>query len=143
MDKEEDSDGELVISTLSTECNSVDRKSNSDIIWITPCVNGKLFQMELDTGSAVSVISKQDYTTHFGNKQLKNTNITTLVFEVKFEHEGQTAMLKLYVVEKGSPALFGRDWLQKIQLNWKNIKCLHNVSSGFQRLRVVKIWIRF
>ena len=143
VDKEEDSDGEFVISTLSTECNSVDRKSNSDIIWITPRVNGKLFQMELDTGSAVSVISKQDYTTHFGNKQLKNTNITLKtysgekvvplgVFEVKVEHEGQTAMLKLYAVEKGGPALFGRDWLQKIQLNWKNIKCLHNVSSGIQ-----------
>ena len=76
VDKEEGSDGEIVISTLSTECNSVDRKSNSDIIWITPRVNGKLFQMELDTGSAVSVISEQDYTTHFRNKQLKNTKIT-------------------------------------------------------------------
>ena len=106
-------------------------------------MNGKLFQMELDTGSAVLVISKQDYTIHFGNKQLKNTNITLKtysgenvvslgVFEVKVEHEGQTAMLKLYVVEKGGPALFGRDWLQKIQLNWKNIKCLHNVSSSIQ-----------
>ena len=35
-------------------------------------------------------------------------------------------------MEKGGPTLFGRDWLQKIQLNWKNIKCLHNVSSGIQ-----------
>ena len=26
----------------------------------------------------------------------------------------------------------GHDWLQKIQLNWKKIKCLHNVSSGIQ-----------
>ena len=54
------------------------------------------------------------------------------VFEVKVEYEGQNAMLKLYVVEKGGPVLFGRDWLQKIQLNWKNIKCLHSVSTGIQ-----------
>ena len=69
VDKEEDIESVYVISTLSTECNSVDRKtSNSDIIWITPRVNGKPLQMELDTGSAVSVISKQNYTTHVGNK---------------------------------------------------------------------------
>ena len=116
---------------------------SSDIIWITPRVNGKLLQMELDTGSAVSVISKRDYETNFGNNKLTNTKITLKtysgetviplgVFEVKVEYEGQNAMLKFYVVEKGGPVLFGRDWLQKIHVNWKNIKCLHSVSTGIQ-----------
>ena len=144
VDKKDNySDDEYVISTLSTECNSIDQKMSSDIIWITPRVNGKLLRMELDTGSAVSVISKRDYETNFGNNKLTNTNITLKtysgekviplgVFEVKVEYEGQNAMLKLYVVEKGGPVLFGRDWLQKIQLNWKNIKCLHSVSAGIQ-----------
>ena len=143
VDKEDDSDDEYVISTLS-ECNSVDsKKPKSDMIWITPRVNGKLLQMELDTGSAVSVISKQDYNTHFGTSKLSNTPITLKtysgekviplgVFEVKVEYEGQSAMLKLYVVDKGGPILFGRDWLKKIQLNWKNIKFLHSVSTGIQ-----------
>lgn len=61
----EDSDDDLFISTL-TECNSVDKKS-SEIIWITPSINGIPLKMELDTGSAVSVISNKDYKTHFGN----------------------------------------------------------------------------
>ena len=69
VDREDNySDDENVISTLSTECNSIDQKMSSDIIWITPRVNGKLLRMELDTGSAVSVISKRDYETNFAQK---------------------------------------------------------------------------
>ncbi|MCG8032935.1 MAG: DDE-type integrase/transposase/recombinase [Candidatus Thiodiazotropha taylori] len=139
-----DSDEDLYISTLSAECNSVkDRQSISDMIWITPRVNEQSFKMELDTGSAVSVISQSDYKTHFANIALNSTSVTLKtysgekvvplgVLEVKVEYEGQTAMLNLYVVEKGGPALFGREWLQKIQLNWKDIKCLHQVSSNNQ-----------
>ena len=89
----------------------------------------------------MSVISKQDFNTHFGTSKLSNTPMTLKtyfgekviplgVFEVKVEYEEQSAMLKLYVVEKGGPILFGRDWLQKIQLNWKNIKFLDSVSTG-------------
>jgi hypothetical protein len=37
--------------------------------------------------------------------------------------------LKLYVVDGGNTALLGRDWLQKIQLNWKNIEFVHSVRA--------------
>ena len=84
VDREDNySDDENVISTLSTECNSIDQKMSSDIIWITPRVNGKLLRMELDTGSAVSVISKRDYETNFGNNKLTNTKITLKTYSGK------------------------------------------------------------
>lgn len=38
---------------------------------------------------------------------------------------GQEAELDLSVVPQGGPALFGRDWLEKLQLNWIDIKELH------------------
>ena len=62
------------------------------------------------------------------------------VFEVEVDYEGQTAKLNLYVVEKGGPALFGRDWLQKIQLNWKNIKCLHHFPAGENLDNILKCY---
>ena len=62
------------------------------------------------------------------------------VFEVEADYEGQTAKLNLYVVEKGGPALFGRDWLQKIQLNWKNIKCLHHLPAGENLDNILKCY---
>ena len=41
---------------------------------------------------------------------------------VKFK--GQEKELTLQVVETPGPALFGRDWLSKIQLDWGEIKAL-------------------
>ena len=35
------------------------------------------------------------------------------------EHNNQVKDLTLYVVEIQGPALFGRDWLHQIQLDWK------------------------
>lgn len=42
---------------------------------------------------------------------------------VKFK--GQEKELTLQVVETPGPALFGRDWLSKIQLDWGEIKALN------------------
>lgn len=38
---------------------------------------------------------------------------------------GQEVKLDLFVVPQSGPALFGRDWLEKLQLNWIDIKALH------------------
>lgn len=38
---------------------------------------------------------------------------------------GQEAKLDLFVVPQDGPALFGRDWLEKLRLNWIDIKALH------------------
>ena len=40
-------------------------KAHTNIIWVTPDVDGKPLQMELDTGSAVSVLPLSKYTTMF------------------------------------------------------------------------------
>lgn len=40
---------------------------------------------------------------------------------VRVEHNNQVKNLTLYVVETQGPALFGRDWLHEIQLDWKQI----------------------
>ena len=73
----DDTDDDLYISTLHADCNSVkENKSCADIIWITPRVNGKTFKMELDTGSAVLVISKSEFKAQFGDLPLKSTSVT-------------------------------------------------------------------
>ena len=41
-----------------------------------------------------------------------------------FKFKGQEKELTLQVVETPGPALFGRDWLSKIQLDWGEIKAL-------------------
>ena len=40
------------------------------------------------------------------------------------QYNNQRANLDLYVVRKGGPPLFGREWFNHFQVNWKEIKSL-------------------
>ena len=56
---------------------------------------------------------------------------TLLVFitlsGLKLQYGKQTKALKLIVVSGSGPSLLGRDWLQKLCLDWQNI--YHQISS--------------
>ena len=52
-----DSDGNVA----ALEINSMNRSPDTNIIWVSPKVNGTPLRMELDAGSAVSVINKQQF----------------------------------------------------------------------------------
>ena len=97
--------------------------------------------MELDTGSALSLIPESQYHAQFSTTALSPTAITLRtysgerisplgVFRVNIKHEGQSHIGDAYVVSTTGrgPALFGRDWLQHIQLDWKAIQC-HRLAS--------------
>ena len=88
--------------------------------------------MELDTGSAISTLPLQKYKEMFADTPLVDTKaiLKTCSGEkikpegkliVCVEHNNQLKNLTLYVVETQGPALFRRDWLHQIQLDWKLI----------------------
>ena len=117
----------------SLEVNNVGDKDR--VIWVSPEVQGRVIKMELDTGSAVSVLPYEQYKEHFGHVKLAKSHVTLKTYtgqkvtpkgemkcNVKFK--GQEKELTLQVVETPGPALFGRDWLSKIQLDWGEIKTL-------------------
>ena len=96
--------------------------------------------MELDTGSAVSIITHELYMKKFNEIPLQKTellsktyteeNITPVgVLKANVEYKGQQPLLlDLYVVKGKGPVLMGREWLYKIRLDWCAIKSL-NVSK--------------
>ncbi|XP_042625658.1 uncharacterized protein K02A2.6-like [Cyprinus carpio] len=47
------------------------------------------------------------------------------VIKVQVRLNKQCADLPLYVVKVDAPALFGREWLRVIKLNWKDLKTVH------------------
>ena len=116
----------------SNEIHSI-KNSKSNVIWITPEVDGKPLKMELDTGSAVSVLPFSQYQKLYPNVKLKKS--TTLLqtytgekikpngkMQVTVKHNGQTQLLEIYIVKSSDPQLLGRDWLEKIRLDWQSIK---------------------
>jgi uncharacterized beta-barrel protein YwiB (DUF1934 family) len=72
-----------------------------------------------------------DYKKYFENEKLESAKITLKTYSgellipkgyinVQVKYNGQCESLRLYVVQKGGTALFGREWLKKINLDWKN-----------------------
>ena len=56
---------------ISTMLNANAERSKSDIIWLKPQINYTKLNMELETGSALLIISKQDYRRHINWFKLK------------------------------------------------------------------------
>ena len=129
----------------SLEVHNMDNKDR--VIWVTPEVQGRVIKMELDTGSAVSVLRYKQYKERFGHVKLAKSGITLKTYtgkkitpkgEIKcnVKFKGQEKELTIQVVETPGAALFGRDWLSKIQLDWGEIKALKlskTPKGGMQR----------
>ena len=97
------------------------RKPGSNVIWVDLKVEGKPLKMELDTGSAVSIIPHDLYKEKFNGKPLYKTelmlktytgeNIVPLgVLKTNVEYKDQQPLLlDLYVVKHKGPVLMRRD----------------------------------
>lgn len=121
----------------SLELNNL---TSTDIIWIQLKINGIIMKMELDTGSAISVMAEEEFRRKFRDQKLKTADITLRTYsgehikpvgyiDVQVEYGGTKQTLPLYIVEKGGPALLGRNWLRKIQLDWRLIKDTHAINT--------------
>ena len=128
---------------LTVSINTVNR---SDIISVTPKIEGKYLKMELDTGSAISVIPIRIYKELFHHIPLSvtKTRLTTYsgqtitpagIINVSVNYEGQEHNLDLFVVKNDSPSLFGRAWLKYIKLDWNSIKFLQTGKTTDENLQ--------
>ena len=56
------------------------------------------------------------------------------------QYNNQRTNLDLYVVRKGGPPLFGREWLHHFQVNWKEIKSLRiSQETESSNSKIVKV----
>lgn len=93
-------------------------------------IESEAMTMELDTGAAVSIVSKSEYDDRLNKHvRLQETPLRLHTYTgetirpvgvctVDVRYDGQVKRLPLYVVKGAGPALFGRDWLDKIRLQW-------------------------
>ena len=96
--------------------------------------------MELDTGASLSVISEQTFHSIASpTDKLQPTDITLTTYtghslsilgtyDVQVCYQSQVHTLPLVVVQGQGPSLFGRNWLEKIKLDWNSIHTLQNIS---------------
>ena len=88
--------------------------------------------MELDTGSALSIIPLRLYSAHFADLELSPSSVVlktytgervrpTGALDVTVECNEQKVQAQLLVVDTCGPPLFGRDWLKLIRIDWPRV----------------------
>ncbi|KAI7789894.1 hypothetical protein IRJ41_014004, partial [Triplophysa rosa] len=111
-----------------------------DGIYIDLQLNGQTVNMQLDTGASLSVISDHIYRDKLYDSVLRPTSIHLTSYtgdnipvlgeiQVAVTYEDQQCSLPLVVVKGNKPPLMGRNWLQEISLNWKEIFRLSHVVA--------------
>ena len=104
-------------------------------LMVTVTVDSKPLQMELDTGASVSLVSEATWRRLFGDKSLLPSPVRLKTYTgqgikvlgqqtLAVEYEGTQVDLPLIVVEGRGPSLFGRNWLEEVQLDWGSIKAV-------------------
>ncbi|KAK4314476.1 hypothetical protein Pmani_014181 [Petrolisthes manimaculis] len=121
-------DSELECYTI---CNVSSLKNSA--IEVPMEVQSRYLTMQVDTGAAISLISKSTYKMMFSGIPLEKfkkrlTTYTGQVIkvygcakvDVKYGDQ-RVSCLPLVVVEQDGPSLLGRNWLAHIRLDWPNI----------------------
>ena len=121
------------------QIRSVQGSSTAAIV-VNPHINGVSLSMELDTGAAVSLVSKKTWERHFPGVKLTKSETLLKTYsgeklkvegqaDVHVSYQGQEKTLPLIVVAGQGPSLWGRNWLAAIRLNWTQIK---QVQKGLE-----------
>ena len=95
-------------------------------------INGKVVDMEINTGAARTVMSSNQHQQLFPGEKLRDFAVVLRTYSteqlasmgemtVDVTYGAQQAKLKLLVVEGDGPCLLGRDWLSQIRLDWKGL----------------------
>ena len=119
----EDDDVFALHSCTTAEMHKI-KSSRTEPIWIHSKVNECQLQMELDTGSALTILPASMFHEHFDlplqptSTMLKPYAGERLrpkgVFRAHVCYNGQEFEADAYVVDSDGSALFGRDWIQNI-----------------------------
>ena len=121
---------------------------SSHPIWVKMKINDKPLQMEVDTGAAVSIISETTKNRLYPMVSLTAPSVVLRTYtgeamsvlgemKAKVEYKDQSHYLTLMVVKGGGPNLFGRDWLQYFQLDWKTIG-IATLDTDLSRVQMLK-----
>ena len=105
-------------------------------------INGASLLMELDTGAAVSLISKATWLQQLNSPELQASDLKLQSYPdrnlpvlgcctvtARVQNADQV-YLPLIVVEGQGPSLFGRNWLEKVNLDWREIAKVNSVTTA-------------
>lgn len=133
--EESDSDRSLELYNIFSSNNK-----NCSPITIKVLVENIKLDMEVDTGSALSLISRCIYDKYFSRKEIFQSKIklasytgnrilTEGYIKVNVVFNNYSEILKLYIIPDGGPSLLGRNWLKALKINIIDNVAVHNIAA--------------
>ncbi|XP_045537055.1 uncharacterized protein K02A2.6-like [Papilio machaon] len=113
-------------------------------------LNGVRLKFEIDSGSAVTVISETSYRRHYNKVSLSPSKKKLLGYtgekihclgvmsQSQILYGGVTHAIDVYVVRGGGPALLGRDFISKFNLELAPVKYCESISIEQLQARYAK-----
>ena len=112
-------------------------------------INGLPIDMELDSGSPVSLMPLKTFNQLFTSVKLQRSDLRLSTYTgeslnvcgylpANVKYESKSYDLKLYIVDGGNATLLGRDWLQRLQINWQNVHFVRSTKSTSATLDELK-----
>lgn len=116
--------------------------SHLDKIYVTVKINNYDCKMEVDTGSPVSIISRENFkklAPHIRRLEKVHTHFISYTkdpirilgkIKVSVKYENQSIRGDSYIADNDLHTLCGREWMRKIKLNWFEIKQTQPVACN-------------
>ena len=138
--EEEDSDYEYGLNSVKDSSPAPRHRTRVEPIWIDIKINGITIRMELDTGSALTILPTHVYNEHFKTPLQPTSTVLKPysgarlhpkgVFHAQAVYADQYFDGDVYVVDTDGPPLFGREWLQQIRFDWKSLHSIRSTSTS-------------
>lgn len=124
---EEDTEDDEVLGNFAAK-GSV--KNGHTPIFVSVMLDQKSCKMQLDTGATVFILPNVQYNQQFNQWSLRATKIKAYngvrnpvygEVHLPMVYEQEELVLPLIVVDGDGPPMLGRNWLDQLKLNWRNI----------------------
>ena len=134
---EEDMEDDEVLGIFAAKNSG---KDGHTPIYVSVMLDQKSCKMQLDTGATVSILPKVLYDQQFNQWPLRGTKIKLKAYNgvripvygevhLPVVYEQQELVLPLIVVDGDGSPLLGRNWLEQLKLNWRNIFHVSKVDT--------------
>ena len=101
-------------------------------------MDNKPIVFELDTGANVSIFPEEQWNCSHSDVALRSSTLQLCTFTgeplkfigyalVRVQHGKVNTNETLIIVENGSTALLGRNWIQSLNLDWNSLLRVHGV----------------